>query len=197
MKTERRRYFRIDDSALIKYRVVPEGELDGARAQLAQHQINADNLRTAFEPLDARLAEMAPVLRRESRVLAEAIELLNRKLGLLAAALATEQGAGQAAGQTEHQPSAVNLSGGGLALRAREPVAANTWLLIDLVLLPGNHMIRAIGRVTDTRKRGGDYAMGIEFDALREEDRDALISHALRKQAQQLRQERAAQGRAD
>jgi len=190
MSTERRRYFRIDDSALIKYRGLAEAELDGARAELAAHQLEADNLRTALEPLDARLAEMMPALRRESRALAEAIDILNRKLGLLAAATTLAPGAGVGEAGDEHQPRAVNLSGGGLALRAAEAMAAGTRLLIDLVLLPANHALRAIGRVTDVRRRGEQYEIGIEFESLREADRDALTSHVLRKQAQRLRDER-------
>lgn len=197
MKTERRRYFRIDDTALIKYRVLAEQELDAARALLAQQHLDADNLRTALEPLDARLAEMVPALRRESRVLAEAIDVLNRKLSLLAGALAMASGAVSRDAPGEHLPSSINLSGGGLALRAAQALPTATWLLIDLVLLPGNHTLRALGRVTDSRQRDGEYAMGVEFDALREQDRDALISHALRKQAQQLREERAARTRPD
>lgn len=190
MSTERRRYFRIDDSALIKYRGLALAELDAARAQLAAHHVQADNLRTALEPLDARIAEMMPALRRESRVLAEAIELINRKLGLLGAALATSHGAGGGETRDEHEPRSVNLSGGGIALRARQALPAGSWLLIDLVLLPANHALRAIGRVTDVRRRGEDAVMGIEFEGLREADRDALTSHVLRTQAQRLREGR-------
>ena len=53
------------------------------------------------------------------------------------------------------------------------------------------HPQSALGRVTDSRKRQGSFAIGIEFDTLREQERDILIGHALRKQAQMLKQERA------
>ena len=192
MRTERRRYFRIDDTAMIKYRVLADEELDAARAQLGEHWLQADNLRAAFEPLDARLLDVLPALRRESRVVAEAIEIVNRKLGLLAGVLALEQGSDAGEPYREHQLRTVNLGGGGLAVRAEAPLPARSWLAIDLVLRPGNHALRAIGRVTDCRKRGAEYSIGIEFDALREADRDALISHALRKQAERLREERNA-----
>lgn len=197
MRTERRRYFRIDDTALVKYRVIDPTDLDAARAQIARHILENDNLRAALEPLDARLTEMGPALRRESRVVAEALELINRKLSLLAGVVALERVTGTHDPHREHAPSAVNLSGGGLGLRAAEPMAKGTWLAVDLVLLPGSHTLRAIGHVTDSRKRDTAYWIGIEFDGLREEDRDALISHALRKQAQILRQERNGQPRSE
>lgn len=197
MKIERRRYFRIDDMALVKYRVIDVADLDAVRAQMAQHTLETDNLRTALEPLDARLTELGPALRRESRVLAEALEITNRKLSLLAGVLSLERLPDARDPYREHAPSAINLSGGGLGLQADEPMSKDTWLAIDLVLLPGSHGMRAIGRVTDSRKRGTAYRIGIEFDALREEDRDVLISHALRKQAQTLREERNGQPRSE
>ncbi len=197
MRTERRRYFRIDDTALIRYCVVAEPDLEAARTHIAHHSLQADKLRAHLEPLDAHLTELTPALRRESRVVADAIELINRKLSLLADVLALDHGAAASIDHREQHLSTVNLSGGGLAMRADAALPAKTWLAIDLVLLPGNYTLRAVGRVTDVRKRGAEYSIGIEFDALREEDRDALISHALRKQAQMLRQERGGQARQD
>ena len=191
MRTERRRYFRIDDTSLVRYRVLDATHIESARAAIGEHLEESDNLRAAFEPLDARLTDLAPALRRESRVLAEALELINRKLTLLAGISALERGAGTREPHREHALLAVNLSGGGMALEAHEALAAGIWLAIDLVLLPGNHALRALGRVTDSRKRQGSFAIGIEFDTLSEQERDILIGHALRKQAQMLKQERA------
>ena len=190
MTTERRRYFRIDDSALIKYRVVAVQDLDTARAQITGHIQRADNLRDALDALDTRLTDLGPALRRESRAIAEAIGLLNRKLSMLAGVLTLESGVGIDRDYREHPPTTVNLSGGGLAVRALEALKPDTWLAIDLVLLPGTQVTRAMGRVIACRVRGEGFAIGIEFDALREEDRDILISLVLRKQAQLLRQER-------
>ena len=195
MRTERRRYFRIDDTSLVKYRVLDATHVEVARAAIVEHLEQSDNLRAAFEPLDARLTELAPALRRESRVLAEALELINRKLTLLAGMSALERSTATREPHREHALLAVNLSGGGMALEAHEALPAGTWLAIDLVLLPGNHTLRALGRVTDSRPRQDSFAIGIEFDTLREQERDILIGHALRKQAQRLKQERAEQPR--
>jgi hypothetical protein len=190
MRIERRRYFRIDDTALLKYRVLAAGELDAARAQIAQHILAADNLRAALEPLDVRLAELTPALRRESRVVAEAVELINRKLAVVMQMLAREPADGINTEHREFQPCTVSLSGGGLAIRADAALPADTWLAIDLELLPSHYALRAIGRVTDVRTHGGAFLLGVEFDVLCEADRDALVTHALRKQAQILREAR-------
>ena len=190
MTTERRHYFRIDDSALITYRVVAVQDLDTARAQITAHILRADHLRDALAALDTRLLDLGPTLRRESRAIAEAIDLLNRKLSVLADVLALESAVGADRDHRDHQPTTVNLSGGGLAVWAPAALQPDSWLAIELVLLPGNQVMRAIGRVIDCRQCSAGFATGIEFDALREEDRDTLVSHVLRKQAQLLRHER-------
>ena len=51
--------------------------------------------------------------------------------------------------------------------------------------------MRVIGRVVDCRQNDdGDFAIAIEFEEIREEDRDMLIQHIVRKQSQILREER-------
>lgn len=190
MTTERRRYFRLEDTALLKYRVVAQAELPAARASVAAHALHAANLALALEPLERRFAELLPAARRESRALAEALEVLNRKLGLVASVLALEQGVAGGGTWREHEPTLVNLGGGGIALTATLPLAQNDWLAIDLVLLPENAAIRAVGRVVDCRAQGDEFAVHVEFDTLREEDRDLILAHLLRRQAEALRRER-------
>lgn len=190
MTTERRRYFRIDDRALIKYRVIAAAALDTARAEITAQRVRADNLGDALHSLDLRLSELGAAVRRESRVIADAFDLLNRKLTLLAGVVALESTVGGEHEQCEHQPSVINLSAAGLAVQATLALQADTWLAIDLVLLPGNQLMRAIGRVIECRPHAEGYAIGIEFDGLSEEERDILVAYVLRKQAQVLRGER-------
>jgi c-di-GMP-binding flagellar brake protein YcgR len=122
---------------------------------------------------------------------AQALELLNRKLTLIERVVALEGGSGGMADHREHEPSEVSLSGGGIAITAETPLALNARLAIDLVLLPAHHPMRAIGRVVDCRKgEASGFAIAIEFEDIREQDREALIQHVLRKQAADLRSAR-------
>ena len=190
MTTERRRYFRIDDSALITYRVVAAQDLTTVRAEITGYILRADNLREAFQSWDTRLTELGPALRRESRAIAEAVDLLNRKLTLLAGVLALGSAPAAEHNHHEHQPAAINLSGGGLAVTATQALIPDTWLAIGLVLLPASKLVRTVGRVVDCRTYDAGFVIGVEFDGLREEDRDSVVSHVLRKQAEMLRRQR-------
>lgn len=191
MTTERRRYFRIAERALIKYRVIQAGMLDEERRFIFLNEIKVENLHAALAGIDLRLQDLIADVREESKPMAEALELLNRKLTLLERVVSLEGPRSGAQEYTEHEPTNVNLSGGGVALEADSPLAVDALLAIDLVLLPGHHPMRAIGRVVDCREsEQGGYAIAIEFEDIREEDREVLIQHVLRRQAEELRRQR-------
>ena len=188
MTTERRRYYRIDDAALIKYRVIAAEQLALEKASILGSALRGANIRMALAPFDNRLQELLQIVRQENRAVAEAIDLLNRKLAVLADILLLEQGASSNSEYREHEPSTINVSGGGLGIQAAAPLALNADLVIDFVLLPSNYPMRAIGRVIDCRKQADDsFYIGIEFAHMREEDRDLLVQHIVRKQAEALR----------
>lgn len=191
MTTDRRRYFRIEDRALVKYRVIGLESLPRERQFIQLNEIRASNLHAALLGLDLRLQELIDSIHDESKVLAQALELMNRKLNLIERVVALESTLSGPGEQQEHQPTEVNLGGGGLALRAAGALALNAYLAIDLILLPSHHPMRAIGRVVDCREvEPGDFSIAIEFDEIREEDRDMLIQHVVRRQSAILRQER-------
>jgi len=191
MTTDRRRYFRIEDRALVKYRVIGPESLPRERQFIQLNEIRASNLHAALLGLDLRLQELIDSIHDESKPIAQALELMNRKLNLIERVVALEATQGGPDERHEHQPTEVNLSGGGLALRAESPLTLNVHLAIDLILLPNHHPMRAIGRAVDCREVApGDFSIAIEFDEIREEDRDMLIQHVVRRQSAILRLER-------
>lgn len=195
MSVERRRYFRIEDRALIKYRVIDDEALKDERRFVFLNEVKASNLHAALMGVDLRLQDLIDAARADSGPIADALELLNRKLTLLERVVAMESGPVALDSYREHEPITVSLSGGGVALTANEPLALNANLAIDLIILPSNHPIRIIGRVVDCRQDDTvGYAIGIEFEEMRDEDRDILIQHIIRKQSAELRERRQHEG---
>lgn len=89
------------------------------------------------------------------------------------------------------KPLPVNLSGSGLGLTAEEPLSPETTLALEL-LLPflAPLVIKAIGRVSrvqplDPEKR--QWHIGIAFEVIHEEDREAIIRYISREQRIALR----------
>ncbi len=190
MTTERRRYYRIEDRALIKYRVVTEAALDDERRFIFLDEIRSSNLHAALMGLELKLQDQIDIVRGRDKALAEALELLNRKFTLLERIVALEGSHDSSIDYREHEPTRVNLSGGGIGIEAAAPLDVDTRLAIDLVLLPSNHSMRVLGRVIDCRETAGGYDIAIEFEEIREDDRDTLIQHIVRKQSALLRDQR-------
>ncbi|MGR8921773.1 MAG: PilZ domain-containing protein [Gammaproteobacteria bacterium] len=193
MESERRRYFRITDRALVKYRVLADEALDDERRFVFLNEVRAANLHGALMGIDIRLGDLFEVVRNESKATAEALELMNRKLTLLERVVAMETSTKSPIDYRENAPLDVSLSGGGMAMPSEERLEPGTHLAIDLVLLPSNHPMRVIGRVVECSATERGTTLSVEFVDMREEDRDVLIQHIVRKQSEELRQERAAE----
>ena len=190
MTTERRRYYRIEDRALIKYRVISDGMLDDERRFIFLNELKVENVRAALMGIDIRLLEVIDALQQKNRLVAEALDLINRKLMLIERVVALEGGPASSE-HSEHELSWVSLSAGGLALTAETPLALNACLAIDMILLPSNHPMRIVGRVIDCRSDDdGGFSIAIEFEDIRDEDREVLVQHVLRKQSAVLREQR-------
>ncbi|MDA0822726.1 MAG: PilZ domain-containing protein [Proteobacteria bacterium] len=193
MSTERRKYFRIQDSALVKYRVIQSDKLEAERRSVHLNQIKAENTRAALFGLETHLQEVFEKVRHSNQPIVEALELINRKINLLERIVSIEHAVPGSDEYLEHEPKEINLSGGGMAITAECVLAVGANLAIDLVLLPSNDPMRVFGRVVSTRKiDGNQHVISIVFEEIRPDDQDRLIQHILRRQSEQLRLARQA-----
>ncbi|MFT4560392.1 MAG: c-di-GMP-binding flagellar brake protein YcgR [Gammaproteobacteria bacterium] len=188
MSAERRKYFRIQDTALVKYRVVQKEMLEAERHSVHLSQIKAENTRAALFGLETHLQEVFEKIRHANPPIVEALELINRKINLLERIVSLEHATPGSDDHDEHEPKEINLSGGGMAITAERVLDVGTNLAIDLVLLPSNDPMRIFGRVLSTKKIDGDqHVISIVFVEIRPDDQDRLIQHVLRRQSEQLR----------
>ncbi len=192
MTTERRQYFRIQDTALVKYRVIQDHMLDLERRGVYLNQIKLENARAALFGLETNLQEVLEKVRPAEPLVVEALELINRKINLLERVVSLERAPGEDGDFLEHEPREINLSGGGMAIKADTPISAGANLTIDLVLLPDNDPMRIFGSVVDCRVHNGLHTISIAFEEIRQEDQDRLIQHILRRQTADLRAQRQA-----
>ena len=188
MTTERRKYFRIQDFALVKYRVVQSDMLDYERRNVYLNQFKVENARAALFGLETNLQEVLEKIRRSDPPVVSALELINRKINLLERVVSLEHTPSETDEHLEHEPVEINLSGGGMAITAEHPLAVGANLAIDLVLLPDHDPMRIFGKVVHSRKLEGEqYTISIGFDDIREDDQDRLVQHVLRRQSKELR----------
>ncbi len=189
---ERRKYFRIDDAALVKYRVIQEDVLEEERRLLFLNYVKRENARDVLLGIDARFNELIIDFKRENQDMAELVDLINRKLSLIERMINVDDPDSPISDYPEHDMREVNLSGSGIAIVANAPIAAGAHLETDLILLPSYYHIKTYGKVVHCRAAEvhNHYAIAADFEYIRDEDQDRLIQHVLRKQSEQLKGQR-------
>ncbi|MCP3870028.1 MAG: PilZ domain-containing protein [Gammaproteobacteria bacterium] len=190
LNQDRRQFFRVDDSVSLSYQEIPEASL---KKKLEHQQKDLDYGFTIMSSLGVITQEMAGVLRKievESPDIARYLKSLDSKVDLLGRAFL--------AWTTElaDQPvSAVNLSASGIAFDSPTPVTVGVVLELKL-LLPSFTGLIVYAEVIACKKMdeapSGDrlYQTRVQFIHLRENDRDVLIRHVLKRQSQMLRKRR-------
>ena len=84
-------------------------------------------------------------------------------------------------GQSEPRTSRTRTLGlGGLMFETDNPVDRGESLLVEIAL--GDHTIVATGTVVYTELRDGLWQIGVQFTALAEDDRDALLGIYLQRE---------------
>lgn len=195
MSSERRRYFRIRDNALVKYHIVQSDMVETERRNVHLSQIKAENTRAALFGLETQLQDVLDTVRRSDPSVFEALELINRKINLLERIVSVDNAPASAGERQAHEPKEINLSGGGMAITAEGPIAIDANLAIDLVLLPNNDPMQVFGRVVGCREtEGNECVISIVFEEIRPEDQDRLVQHVLRRQSEELRLARQSVG---
>ena len=186
---DRRSFFRIDDTVRMSIRRVPREELE-SRLERLEHDL-AGNF-TVLSSLTAITAQMAAGLRRiENRDpdLAAYLRAIDQKIEVIGRAfIATEP---ELIAQTAVP---VNLSAGGMCAGVEEHYEPGTDIEIRMLLFPSFTGLMIYGNVvecdpTGDADSGADYRYiaRIEFSHIREQDRELLIRHLLRRQSDQLR----------
>jgi hypothetical protein len=191
MSSERREYFRIQDSVLIKYRVIQNDMQHDVQREVELNRVRIENARAALFGIESDFQEMCEKLKRDQPSTVGVLQILNRKINLLERVISTEVLMPAPTESTQHQSKFISLSGGGLSVCAGNPLALNAKLVIDLILLPSHEPMRIFGRVVNCREiERGEYDIGIEFDEIRDQDRERLIQHVLHRQSEQLRMDK-------
>lgn len=186
---DRRSYFRIDDTVRLGLRRVPPEELE---ERLDRHEHDLAGNFTVMSSLAAITAQVTTGLRRiENRDpdLAAYLRAIDQKIEVIGRAfIATEP---EVVAQTA---APVNLSAGGMCAGVEEHYDPGTDIEIRMLLFPSFTGLMIYGTVVGCDPAGDEAASAgyqhiarIEFSHIREQDRELLIRHLLRRQSDQLR----------
>lgn len=187
---ERRRYYRINDSVSLKYRVVQNSDMENELNQMQYGQLLLTDLHNTSKCLDARLDAMCRHLGKSNPLIAEMLELINKKFAIIDRMIYNKEEQEDPMSPAQE----VIISAGGIAFDAQTPLAKDTRLKMELVIFPECHYIPAYARVIHCRKKEDDsihrYKIAVDFIGLSEEDREKIVNHVLKKESEKLRRER-------
>ncbi len=185
VNSERRRYFRINDTIGLRYRV-SDGNVNRVPTDCdGQVQMTAPHI---LQGIDRELNTVINTLWREQPTAAAAIALLNRKLAVLAAEIDMDDCQYDVDGLV-HEEMEVGLSGCGIAFACSEAFQRGQALDLFIKLKPSNVNLTLTGAVIDCEHRRDEirpYWLRLDFVDLNKNTEEQLIQHIVQRQGVQL-----------
>lgn len=185
--SERREHFRINDTVILDYKVIDHATAEQLGQQLANPFLEDDQQQTQLRSLQTAFTMVTDQINHYDRDVARALRLLNEKIDIISRGIQNKAG-----DKNTSQATEVNLSGGGLAFLASEPMDAKTPLAIEVNLQSSCVTIDAVAHLIACKKVESDspatpYLYRLAFTYMNEVDRSLLIKHILSRQAEELR----------
>jgi hypothetical protein len=187
MTDERRDYFRINDEIALDYRPVSDAEADQLVERMGSHLVDRFTAASSFTATSKQMAHIIHKVQAESPELARCLQAIDHKLNMIAQLFVSEE-----MGLEERPSREVTLSAGGVAFYAQEAIEVGSLLELRMVLFPTLVGILTISRVISCKREGGGdsrfpWQVAVEYEHLREADRELLVRHIMVKETEQLR----------
>lgn len=182
---ERRRYFRVTDLIGLNYRFLTEGDRDLARAS---QPASLSNLLGAMED---EISVILHSIKQQNPELQRLLELFNEKINL-----AFGHGLANQSVENTHAVRAcqVSISACGIAFPSSEAAELGQSVALDMTLYPSNVRLQLMATVISCEDSPADttdpYIVRADFEDLSDYDQELLVQHVIKRQAQQLKDQR-------
>lgn len=182
---ERRRFFRIEDTVNLFYKIVDENAVQ-ALSHVSDDVLSNCSLAAALDVLAQEGRIISARLEKNEPEMFEYLKVMDTKINLIAQAVMMQD-----AQFTEHDSRDVNISASGIAFAADEALQKEQLLEIKIMLTSCMAVIVAYARVIYCCQnvKGGPYSyvIGVDFVNMKDDDRELLIKHVVKRQMQQIR----------
>lgn len=183
---ERRRFFRIEDTVNLFYKRVDKNTVT-ALSHVSDDVLSNCSLAAALDAMSQEARIIGSRLEKNEPELFEYLKILDSKIHLVAQAVMMQ---GNEFG--EHDSRNVSISASGLAFEVDEALQPGEFLEIRMMLTSCMAVIIAYGKVIHCKRNeaGGDFPfyVGVDYINMKDDDRELLIKHVVKKQMQQIRE---------
>ncbi len=187
--SERRTFFRVDDSVSLSYHQISEKELEDRVGSVEMELEGNFTVMSSIASINQNMAGIMHRIEGEEPDIADYLKAINAKIDILGRALLSTEN------HLAEQPAQpVNLSASGMAFYSSEAVENGSLLELRLLLMPSFTGIITFGEVVgcDSVSDASGYSnfIRLNFIQMREKDRDLLIRHVIKRQGEFLRKRR-------
>jgi hypothetical protein len=186
---DRRRFFRINDEVNLFYKVVDEQTMIAA-SEVTDDLLSSPSLVTAMDVLDQEARLVLLRIEKKEPEIAEYQRILDSKINLLTQDLTRYD-----KDISESVSRNANISATGLAFESDDSIEVGEILEIKLLLSSCFAVIAIFGRVVYCKKNEGSedsmpFQIGLDYVNLKDQDREVLIKHVVKRQMQQIREQK-------
>ncbi len=186
MPEDRRRFFRIDDAVNLYYRIVDEQTVVAA-SNTSDDVLSSCSLITALDVLGQESRAVMYRIEKKDSEVAEYLKLMDSKINLVAQALLQ-----QGNDMSESTVCNTNLSASGLAIEVDSEIEKGKFIEVKLFLSSCVSVILLYGKVVyckqNSQTDSSSYQIGVDYINLKDDDREILIKHIVKRQMQQIRE---------
>mgnify|MGYP000524081429 CR=1 FL=1 len=190
--TEKRRFFRVDDHIQINAKVVTSEYIDTHFTEQGEHAHDG-SLGAILDDLNHQGRLLLGRLERESANLVDYLTILDKKVNAISYAVLKET---HDLSESNFVP--VSLSASGAWMASAKAQRQGEWLQIKMLLPSLMTTIICYAQVIychdntseEAEKESFPYIIGMEFTHIREEDRELIIKHVVKRQMQQIREQK-------
>lgn len=175
MSSEKRRFFRINETIGLSYEVLDKG---GTPSENTVDVL--DLMSEQDEKIEQLLIEVEP----ESPKVVELIRAMNQKLERIVGQVAVES---RMVDKLANKVKEVNISACGIGFVCDESVPVGSQLNLDLQLFPSNKAIKSSGIVVGCEPLGSGFYWRIDFYGMTQGTQELLIQHIVQRQGAQLK----------
>ena len=178
---DRRKFFRIDDEAVLTYKKVSWKDVLASQQSEASFSVDKFAAKAHLDRLSRELQPLYKVIKASNSNIAEYLLTLDKKISLLSEYLI------ELDDEADIEPCEVNIGGGGLLFVSDKPVVAGAMLELKMKLLPNETYIYSFAKVISCTKidEGADnenYKIAVEFEFMDDDVRDLITRHVLHKE---------------
>ncbi len=189
----RRSYFRLQKGILIGFRPASKPEVDDFL--LDQDNIKAEKLDVNYQldQISRQLSTLLQNIRQESSSVALYLELMNKKIDVIASMLSFEYAASATPSGALSTTETFDISEGGMSFLSEKSLEIDQFVYCKLAIMGYRLGLETFAKVTRVEASADDashFNIGVEFSFLKEQDRKNLSRFILDKQREQQRDSR-------